>query len=84
MHTIKSLQPNDEYELLLEFENGNKKLFNLKPYLLLPVFQILKDKSVFKKVTNHKYFIEWQPHEIDLSADTLWHESTFINAQLTQ
>jgi len=74
MRTIKSLQTKEDYQLLLEFENGNKKVFNLKPYLTLPVFQILNDELIFRNVTNQKYFIEWQPHEIDLSADTLWHE----------
>lgn len=74
MRTIKSISPTDDYHLLIQFENGVEKNFDIKPFLALPVFSALNDKNVFKTVINKGYFIEWQNGEIDLSADTLWHE----------
>jgi len=74
MRKIISLVPKDDYQMLVTFDNGIEKQVDLKPYLNLPVFSILKDENIFKKVKNQEYFIEWQGHEIDLSADTLWHD----------
>ena len=74
MRNIVSIQPMEDYQLSVKFENGIEKNVDLKPYLQLPVFSILKNISIFQKVTNRGYFIEWQEQEIDLSADTLWHD----------
>jgi len=73
-HKISTLELQDNYQLLLEFDNGTKKLFSMLPYLDAPVFRILKDEAIFRQVKNQNSFIEWQPYEIDLSADTLWHD----------
>ncbi len=74
MRTIISLQPMEDYQLLVKFDDGIEKKVDLKPYIQLPVFSILKDINIFQKVINKGYFIEWQGQEIDLSADTLWHD----------
>jgi hypothetical protein len=74
MRSITSIIPTDDFLLLIKFENGVEKKFDIRPLLELPAFSPLKDTSVFKKVSNKGYFIEWQNEEIDLSADTLWHE----------
>jgi hypothetical protein len=74
MRTIISLIPMDDYQLLVKFDDGTEKKVDIKPYLQLPVFSILKDINIFQKVKNHGYFIEWQGEEIDMSADTLWHD----------
>ena len=74
MRNIVSIKPMEDYQLSVKFENGIEKNVDLKPYLQLPVFSILKNISIFQKVINRGYFIEWQEQEIDLSADTLWHD----------
>ena len=74
MRTIISLQPKENYLLDVRFDNGIEKIFDLKPYLHLPVFKALQEQKVFQTVENKGYFIEWSSHEVDLSADTLWHE----------
>jgi hypothetical protein len=74
MRNIVSITPTDDFLLLVKFQSGDEKKFDLKPFLELPAFFPLKDKNIFKKVSNKGYFIEWQNEEIDLSADTLWHE----------
>lgn len=74
MRKIISLDAIENYQLIIKFDNGVQKLFDLKPYFTAPVFKILKDENIFKKVENHGYFIEWKNQEVDLSADTLWHD----------
>ena len=74
MRTITSLQVEENFLLNILFDNGTEKIFDMKPYLQLPVFICLNQPSVFNKVVNKGYFIEWADDEIDLSADTLWHE----------
>ena len=74
MRKIVSLTAMKDFQLLVKFENGIEKHFDFKPYLNLPVFSILKNQNLFNKVNNQGYYIEWQGQEIDLSADTLWHE----------
>ena len=74
MRKITSIIPTNDFQLKVQFDNGIEKLVDCKPYLQLPVFSILKNVSLFQNVVNRGYFIEWQGQEIDLSADTLWHD----------
>jgi len=74
MRKIIAVKPIDNYILEVEFENNCIKLFDFSLYLSYPVFKILKDINNFNKVVNKGYFIEWETFELDLSADTLWHE----------
>ncbi len=79
MKQINSIQTLTNFQLQITFADGTEKRFDLKPYFKFPVFSILKDENIFRSVVNKNYFIEWQNHEIDLSADTLWHEGKTIN-----
>ena len=40
---IKEVKPTANYQLLLTFENGEKRQFDMKPYLDFGIFQELKD-----------------------------------------
>ncbi len=73
MRNIKQLTVGENYHLLIRFENGIEKNFDVAPFLNYPVFQPLKDLKAFSKVVNKGYFIEWTDYDVDLSADTLWH-----------
>lgn len=73
MRKITEVVANEDFTISLVFENEVKKTFDIKPYLELPVFRILKSKDNFYKIKNSNYFVEWPNFEIDLSADTLWH-----------
>jgi hypothetical protein len=74
MRKILALHPADNFILHVQFENRVEKTFDLKPYLSLPAFLVLSKVEEFNKVVNKGYFIEWPSLEVDLSADTLWHE----------
>jgi hypothetical protein len=71
---VKSVKPQEGYCLLLTFENGEKRVFDLKPYLEEPVFQRLKNIALFKTARVVSGSVEWQG-DVDLSYDTLYLES---------
>lgn len=69
----------DDYKLLLEFNNDEKKVFDVKPLLDKPVFQPLKSKAFFDKVhIIYDYTIAWND-EIDMCPDSLYTDSVPIN-----
>ena len=71
---VKSLKAQENHSLLLTFENGEKRLFDLNPYLEKPVFRPLKNIAIFKTARVASGSVEWQG-EVDLSFDTLYLES---------
>ncbi len=71
---VKSVKPQEDYCLLLTFENGEKRVFDLKPYLQQPVFRKLKNLALFQTARVMSGSVEWQG-DVDLSYDTLYLES---------
>lgn len=80
---VKSVQPQDDYCLLLTFQNGEKRTFDLKPYLNKGVFARLQNVALFKTVRVVSGSVEWHG-EIDLSYDTLYMESKPVKASVGQ
>ncbi len=74
---VKSVQPMDDYQLALTFENGEQRVFDLKPYLGMGVFARLRNITLFKTARVVSGSIEWNG-EIDLSYDTLYIESHVV------
>jgi hypothetical protein len=68
---VKSVEPQENYCLLLTFENREKRIFDLRPYLDKGVFAQLKDVAWFKTARVVSGSVEWRG-EIDLSYDTLY------------
>ncbi|HML89906.1 MAG TPA: DUF2442 domain-containing protein [Methylomusa anaerophila] len=76
---VKSVTPLDDYELLLEFNTGEKRIFDVKPLLDKPVFQPLRNKELFKKVhIVFDYTIAWND-DIDMCPDNLYLQSVPVN-----
>jgi len=67
---VKEVKPDVDYTLLLTFDNGDKRRFDMKPYLDKGIFRELKDVSKFNRV--HVYFdtIEWE-NEADFDPEVL-------------
>lgn len=80
---VKSIQFEDNYCLLLTFENGEKRIFDLKSHFDKPVFARLKNVAFFKTARVVSGSVEWQG-EVDLSYDTLYLESKVIKAAKSQ
>jgi hypothetical protein len=73
MIKVSHVEAKDDYVLFVTLSNGEKGLFDVKPYLDKGIFAELKDKSLFCAVTPAFGGVVW-PHEQDLSADTIEYE----------
>jgi hypothetical protein len=75
---IKKVKPLENYCLMLWFENGEQKIFDLKPYLNKGVFNQLKNIALFASARVVAGSVEWS-NGIDLSYDTLYLEGLAAN-----
>ncbi|MCD5410049.1 MAG: DUF2442 domain-containing protein [Clostridiales bacterium] len=71
---VVDVKPLEEYKLLLTFENGEKKVFNMKPYLDKGVFRELKEKKLFKTVRVSFDSVEWS-NKADIEPEVLYEDS---------
>ncbi len=76
--SVKFVQANKDFTLNLIFDNSEKKMFDVKPYLEYGVFKELKDLSLFYSVKPFLGTVQWQ-NEQDFCPDTLYLESVNIN-----
>ena len=75
--TVTKAIPGDDYRLLLEFNNGEKKSFDVKPYIKGSWFGMLKDKLYFSQIKTNVFNIEW-PDGQDICPDDLYFNSVAI------
>ena len=59
MSKILKVTPNDDYTLLVEFEHGNKIIFNMREIIKTMPFSSLEDLSRFKDITVEEKAICW-------------------------
>jgi hypothetical protein len=76
---IQKVQPLDDYCLKIWFENGEQKIFDVKPYLTKGIFSQLKDPSLFASARVIAGSIEWS-NGLDLSYDTLYLEGLALTS----
>lgn len=79
---VTRLVPQAEHRLLLEFANGETRLFDLTPWLDRGVFRALRDSPEFAQARVVDGSVEW-PGEIDLSYDTLYLRSVVVAPAIT-
>ncbi len=70
-HGIKEVIPLPDYELLLTFENKEKKKFDLKPYLNKGIFKELNKVELFNTVKISFDTIQWD-NNADLDPEFLY------------
>jgi len=76
---VKQVQPLDGYRLELLFENGERRVFDVKPYLHRGVFARLQNPATFCAARVMAGSVEW-PGGVDLSYDPLYLESRPVAA----
>ncbi len=69
----KKVAPLNGYKLKVEFENGEEKIFDTKPYLLYPVYEDLKNQSLFNEARVEYGTVIWTK-DIDVDPDRLYLE----------
>lgn len=68
--TVLNVVPQEDYSVIVTFETGEIKKFNVKPYICGEWFGKLNDTAVFKTVRPCGNTIEWAdgqdiaPHEL--------------------
>lgn len=72
--SVVGVKPLESYRLLLTFENGEKRLFDMTPYLDKGVFRELKDKKLFRSVRVSFDSIEWS-NQADIDPEVLYEKS---------
>ena len=72
--SVKKVKALDNHKLEIVFENKEKKVFDVKPYLDTGVFKSLKDKKIFNMVKISYGTVEW-PNGIDLDPEVLYEKS---------
>jgi len=71
---IKAVQPIPNYNLILTFQNGEKRLFDMNPFLNTGVFKELREIEKFNTVHISFDSIEWE-NEADLDPEILYQQS---------
>lgn len=72
--TATQVSATENYEIIIEFDTGERKIFDVKPYIKGQWYQELADKSYFSAVFTNGYTVEW-PHGQDLCPDEIYFNS---------
>ena len=71
---VVRVEPKPQYRLYLEFENQEKRVFDVSPYLEMGVFRQLKNPDIFCSAYIEGGTVAW-PGEIDIAPETLYDDS---------
>ena len=71
---VVSVVAQKDHTLLIVFENGEKRCFDMKPFLDQKPFSRLKNSPLFLKATVAHGTVVW-PGNIDIAPETLWDKS---------
>ncbi|GAB6172477.1 DUF2442 domain-containing protein [Paradesulfitobacterium aromaticivorans] len=71
---VIGVKPQDDYTLILTFDNGEVRVFDVKPYLDYPFFKELTNMDFFRAVKPANGTVEWQGGQ-DLCPDEMSEDS---------
>ena len=71
---VTNVKPEQNFNLLITFSNGEIKSFDVKPYLGIGLFKELRDLRLFNSVKPFLGSIQWA-NGLDICPDTLYLES---------
>ena len=72
-----SVTPLEDYQLMITFQNGEKRVFAVKPMLSMPLYRPLENKGLFAEAKADGHCIYWND-EIDLCPDMVYTDSRQI------
>ncbi|MEJ2754607.1 MAG: DUF2442 domain-containing protein [Gammaproteobacteria bacterium] len=72
--------PTEDYLLSIDFDNGERGVLDMKPYLDFGIFQRLKERNAFNRVRVSFDTIEWDSG-IDLDLEFVYNKSQRSPAQ---
>ncbi|WP_417910326.1 DUF2442 domain-containing protein [Candidatus Electronema sp. PJ] len=68
---VVSVMPQKDCTLLLTFENNERRIFDMAPYLERKPYLMLKNVPLFMKASVENGTVVW-PGNIDIAPETLW------------
>lgn len=74
---IKKVKPLEDYQLMLTFSNGEKRIFDMKPYLNKGIFKELRKVSMFNTAHIILDTVAWD-NEADFDPEFLYSGSKKI------
>lgn len=80
MESVIHVHPLDNFHLELEFNTGEKGVFDMRPYLDKGVFVRLRDFALFKQAYVAFDTVCW-PNGLDISPETLYDRSQMLARQ---
>jgi len=75
--SIVDVKPLEKYRLLLKFENGEERIFDVAPFLELGQYSELKDIGLFKSVKPSFDSIQWA-NKLDFDPEFLHEKSLLV------
>jgi hypothetical protein len=78
--SVKNVTPTEDYLLSIDFDNGERGILDMKPYLDFGIFQRLKEQNAFNRVRVSFDTIEWDSG-IDLDPEFVYNNSQRSAAQ---
>ena len=73
-HYPIEVKPLEQYKLLITFDNNERRIFDVSPYLNDSFFAPLRNRAVFNSVKTNPLTIEWAGG-IDICPDELYFNS---------
>ena len=78
MIQVNSVETAPNFSLLLSFNNGERRCFDMRPYLHYPVFHRLENPGFFSLAYVDYGTVIW-PGDIDIAPETLYEYSVPLN-----
>ena len=74
---VKAVKPQDDYMLLLTFENDEQGLFDMN---IGPIFRALKEPSMFNSVRVYFDTVSWA-NKADIDPEILYSNSVLVSKE---
>lgn len=75
--TVCKVTAESNYSLKMTFDNGETRVFDVKPYIKGSFYGKLEDESYFSKVSADGFTVCW-PDGQDLCPDEIYYNSTAL------
>ena len=75
---VVNVEPNDDFSLTIEFDNGELRIFNVQPYLDKGFFRDLRERSVFYSCARYWAAFNGKGDKISALIPSTWTVSPWL------